>query len=102
MMKILCLFVLIANIFLLMWEYRGGAFATHKKNPEQQVIKGKEQILLLRELKKETQVLLPKISQETEMDAHKPDSPIKQTPNSLERTDTATMKQPGFPQVKSP
>jgi hypothetical protein len=63
-MKILCLLVLLANIFLLMWEYRSGAFTAHKEKPEQQAIKGKEQILLLRELKKEPHSLLPKINQE--------------------------------------
>jgi hypothetical protein len=95
-MKILCLLVLIANIFLLMWEYRSGAFTAPKKTPEQQLIKGKEQIYLLSELKKKPQPLLPKMSQETEMDAPKPDSPIQAIPGKVERADTTTTKQPEF------
>lgn len=79
MMKILCLLVVLANIFLLMLEYRSGAFTADKKNAEQQIIKGKEQILLLRELKKDSHALLPKTNQETQGD--------------LEHTDTATTKQ---------
>lgn len=88
MMKILCLLVVLANIFLLMLEYRSGAFTVDKKNAEQQIITGKEQILLLRELKKESQTLLPKINQETQGD--------------LKHTDTATTKQAEYPQAKLP
>jgi hypothetical protein len=50
-MKILCLLVILANIFLLMWEYRNGAFTAQKENLEQHAIIGKEQIFLVHELK---------------------------------------------------
>jgi hypothetical protein len=101
-MKILCLLVLLANIFLLMWEYRSGAFTVHKGNPEQQVIKGKEQILLLRELKKETHSSLPNIDRETQMDALKTDSQIKEMQDNIEHTNTTTTKQDEPPQGQLP
>ncbi len=85
-MKILCLLVLLANIFLLIWEYRGGAFTAHKENPEQGAVKGKEDILLLRELKKETHSALPTINQETHMDILKPDSRIIEIQGDIEQT----------------
>ena len=79
-----------------MWEYRSGAFTSHKENPEQQAIKGKEQIFLVHELKKEPPSLLPNRSQETQMDAYKPDSPIK------DNIDTTTTKQAEYPQIQLP
>ncbi|MEQ1557649.1 MAG: hypothetical protein ABL933_01750 [Methyloglobulus sp.] len=50
-MKILCLLVILANLFLLMWEYKSGAFTTHKNSGEE-VIQGQELIRLARELPK--------------------------------------------------
>lgn len=58
-MKILCLFVILANIFLLMWEYRNGAFTARKETLEQHAIIGKEQIFLVRELKTGSHSSLP-------------------------------------------
>jgi hypothetical protein len=52
-MKILCLIVILADICLFMWEYRNGAFNVDNRKLEQQLIQGKEQILLLQELKKD-------------------------------------------------
>jgi hypothetical protein len=101
-MKILCLLILLANIFLLMWEYRSGTFTTDKKNSEQQIIKGKEQILLLRELKKEPQPLLPDRNQEKQMDLYKPDSQIREMQDNIEHTNTATTKQAEYPQIQLP
>lgn len=54
-MKTLCLTVILANIFLLMWEYRSGGFTENKVSPEQHATYGKEQIFLLHELKKQPQ-----------------------------------------------
>ncbi|MSS75679.1 MAG: hypothetical protein EXR90_01965 [Methyloglobulus sp.] len=62
-MKILCLLTLLANIFLLSWEYRNGAFSTHNESTEQHAIKEKEHIFLVGELKKESHSLLPNINQ---------------------------------------
>jgi hypothetical protein len=50
-MKILCLLVVLANIFVFFWEYRSGAFLT-KQATEQPLIEGKEAIVLVQELKK--------------------------------------------------
>ncbi len=51
MMKILCILVVLANLFLLMWEYRSGAFTQKKSSQEQHLIIGKEPIILLDEVK---------------------------------------------------
>lgn len=58
-MKILCLIVILANIVLLMWEYRNGAFDARKATPEQAAIVGTEQIILSHEQKKESQPPFP-------------------------------------------
>lgn len=58
-MKILCLLVILANLFLLMWEYKSGAF-TIRKNSGEQVIQGQEPIRLARELPK---AKVPNVSQ---------------------------------------
>jgi hypothetical protein len=101
-MKILCLLVLLANILLLMWEYRSGAFTAHKENTEQHVIYGKEQIFLVHELKKEPHPLLPKINQETQMDVNKADNPFKEMQDNIEHTNTTTAKQSEYPQIPLP
>ena len=75
-----------------MWEYRNGAFTSHKENPEQHAIKGKEQIFLVHELKKEPQSLLPTINQESQTDAYKPDNQIKEMQDNIERTNTSTTR----------
>ncbi|MEQ1543476.1 hypothetical protein [Methyloglobulus sp.] len=98
-MKILCLLVLLANIFLLTWEYRSGALTTHKESPEEQALKGKEQILLIRELKKETHSSLPNINQATQTDVLKPDSRIIEIQGNIEQT-YITTKQAEHPKVK--
>lgn len=71
-MKILCILVVLANIFLLMWEYRSGAFAQHQPNQEQHLNNGKEQIILWDETK--TQRPLTNLKPESENDY----SPSKQ------------------------
>jgi hypothetical protein len=71
-MKILCLLVALANIFLFMWEYRNGAFVEPKTNAGQTAIIEKEQIILLQELKKEPQPLLPKPPPQMHLDSVKP------------------------------
>jgi hypothetical protein len=55
-MKALCLTVILANIFLLLWEYRSGGVTENKASQEQRAIYGKEEIFLLNELKKLPQV----------------------------------------------
>ena len=72
-MKVLCLLTLLANIFFLMWEYRSGAFTSHKKVSEPHAIEGKEKILLISELKTESQTALPRQNQETQLDSLIPD-----------------------------
>jgi hypothetical protein len=71
-MKILCLLVALANIFLFMWEYRNGAFIEPKANAGQTIFAGKEQIVLLRELKKEPPSFLPKPPPQMQLDPVKP------------------------------
>jgi len=51
-MKALCLTVILANIFLLMWEYRSSSVTENNTSPEQKAIYGREQIFLVHELKK--------------------------------------------------
>ena len=53
----LCLLVLLANIFLLLWEYRTGAFSSTTNASEQQVLQGNEPIVLLEELPEESNTL---------------------------------------------
>ena len=53
-MKIFFSIVLLVNIFLLLWEFREGAFNTAKHNAKQaSTILGRESILLVSEVKKE-------------------------------------------------
>ncbi len=49
MMKILCLLVFLANIFLLLWEYRSGHFTQHQKNQPLQTQNWGEPIKLMDE-----------------------------------------------------
>ncbi len=49
-MKILVLLIALANVVLVMWEYRHGAFEQVAKTPQQPA---REPILLVSELKKE-------------------------------------------------
>jgi hypothetical protein len=94
-MKILCLLVILANIFLLMSEYRNGDFTAHKAKPEQQPIYGKEKIFLLHELKKEPQPSLPKPNQEISLDTPSLVNDIKETQRNTENTDASIKdKQP--------
>lgn len=90
-MKILCLLVILANIFLLMSEYRNGNFTAHKTRPEQHAIYGKEQILLVHELKKEPHSSLPKTNQETSLSAPSlgNDIDIKETRRNTKNDDTS-------------
>jgi hypothetical protein len=102
-MKILCLLTLLANIFLLSWEYRNGTFSTHKESPEQQAVKGKEPILLLQELKKETHSVLPNKNQVKRVDLYKPDNnQIREIQDNIEHTNTATAKQDEYPPIQLP
>lgn len=100
-MKILCLLVILANIFLLMWEYRSGAFTAHNEKPEQQTSYGQDQILLLHELKKQPHSLLPSPNQETQMDAPKSDGDIKEIHHNIESINK-TANQAGYPQIQLP
>jgi hypothetical protein len=88
-MKILCLLVILANIFLLLSEYRKGGGMAHKTKPEQHSGYGKEQILLLHELKKAPQSSSPRPNQETSLNAPGPVNDIKETLRNKENDDTA-------------
>ena len=94
-MKILCLLVILANIFLLMWEYRNGAFSAHKENPGQHLIYGKEQIFLLHELNKEPQSALPKPNKKTQLGAPIPNNDIKDLQHNV-------INQTGYSQMQLP
>lgn len=87
-MKILCLLVILANIFLLMSEYRNGDFTAHKTKPGQHAIYGKGQILLLHELNKEPHPSLPKPNQETSLSAPGLVNDIKETQRNTKNADT--------------
>lgn len=65
-MKILCLIVILANIVLLLLEYRDGAFVSQKAITGQTAMVGTEQILLSHEQKKESQPVLPATQQLSE------------------------------------
>lgn len=86
-MKILCLLVILANIFLLMSEYRNGNFTAHKTKPGQHAIYGKDQILLSHELKKEPQSSLPKPNQETSLSAPSLVNDTEETQRNTENAD---------------
>jgi hypothetical protein len=58
-MKILCLTIILVNIILLMWEYRGGAFESHKPAQEQTALVGTDRIFLAHEQKKGSHPTLP-------------------------------------------
>ncbi len=49
MMKILCLLVILANLYVLLWEYRQGAFSAPPKQTAQLTVTGTEPIILLNE-----------------------------------------------------
>ncbi|MBK8814022.1 MAG: hypothetical protein IPN42_00165 [Methylococcaceae bacterium] len=51
MMKILCLLIILANVCVLLWEYRSGAFTQHKESHQQEIATGKESIMLWDEVK---------------------------------------------------
>ncbi|WP_411728349.1 hypothetical protein [Methyloglobulus sp.] len=92
-MKILCLLVILANIILLMSEYRNGNFTAHKTRPGQHAIYGKEQILLIRELKKEPQPSLPKPNQETSLSAPSLVNDTKETQRNTVNADTTIIRE---------
>jgi hypothetical protein len=71
-MKILCLLAILANICLLLWEYRNGAFNVGQADQGQPVISGKEQIFLSRELGKGLPHSQTKPKEETRLDDAKP------------------------------
>lgn len=50
MLKVLSLLIILANLLLLMWEYRSGAFTPAIKEHTQIVFPGKESIVLWNEL----------------------------------------------------
>jgi hypothetical protein len=85
-MKILCLLIVLANIFLLMWEYRAGAFTDRKTSQEQPALAGKEQILLVGEQIKPSQ---PQTAQSE-----------SKTPENKPINETSS--QPEIPQPQSP
>jgi hypothetical protein len=78
-MKILCLLVALANIFLFAWEYRSGAFLSHNKSIEQPLISGKEPIILLSELKKRPPPIPTNVKQAMPLNPEKPDNITKET-----------------------
>jgi hypothetical protein len=100
-MKILCLLVILANIFLFLWEYRTGALTTRKENPEQLAINGREPILLLQELKKGTHALPPSLNQSLPLDSTKPDGNLA-TQQNIKNTDPATANPTEYPKIKVP
>lgn len=75
-MKTLCLLIVLANIFVLMWEYRNGAFIDRKASQEQPATYGKEQIVLLGEQKKGPQPPLPTQNKDMHLDGLNPDDGI--------------------------
>ena len=56
MTKLLCLLIILANLSLLLWEYRSGGFADKEQPTEVQEVSGKEQIILLGEIKAQPQL----------------------------------------------
>jgi hypothetical protein len=100
-MKILCLLTLLANIFLLSWEYRTGAFSIRKENSEQLTIKGKEHIFLIGELNQQSHSLLPNVIQNPQPSGFSSVPPEKEMQDNLE-PNTPTSKQTEYPQVQLP
>ena len=101
-MKILCLIILSANICLLIWEYRSGAFTSQPNIPQQHASAGKEQILLVTELKNKPQIPLPKPKQETQLQVYKSVNPVKEMQVSIEHVNSTIYKQSEYPQVQLP
>lgn len=101
-MKILCLIIFSANICVLIWEYRSGAFTSQANIPEQHVLAGKEQIFLVTELKNKPQPYLPSPKQETQLQVYKSVSPVKEMQGSIEHVNSAIAKQSDYPQVQLP
>jgi hypothetical protein len=93
-MKTLCLLVMLANIFLLFWEYRSGAFTTPKEQPAQHDIAGKERIFLVHELKQVPPPMSPKIDQETRASEQIPDSRIKEMQDNIDHVKPTISQQP--------
>ena len=50
MMKILCLLIFLANLCVLLWEYRSGAFTQYKDSRQHEITTGKESIVLWDEM----------------------------------------------------
>jgi hypothetical protein len=66
-MKILYLLIILANIFVFLWEYRNGAF-TDKSTSQAQAAVYNEKIILLSEQIQQLQPALPKQTQEEQPD----------------------------------
>lgn len=100
-MKILCLLVVLANIFLLLWEYRAGAFTIRKDNVELQAINGREPILLAHEMIKKSQPLLPSVNQPAPVNTTTPDSNLP-TEQNTKNTAPATVNPTEQPKIEVP
>jgi hypothetical protein len=101
-MKILCLIILSANICLLIWEYRSGAFTSQTNTPVHQASVGQEQIFLATELKNKPPLSLPVQKQETQLQVYKSVIPVKEMQGSIEHVNSAIAKQSDYPQVRLP
>jgi hypothetical protein len=78
-MKQLCLLLILANVFLFLWEYREGGFNAVKVTSTQVKTPGVETILLANEVEKDTNIQLPKLNQE--------EQPLYQAPENKVETE---------------
>lgn len=103
MMKILCLLVILANIFLLIWEYSFGETNASKATQEQTAIIGKEPIVLSHEQKMKPRSSLPIPTRKVQLDVAKPSSYINETqayeniPETTSKTNTIESREPQLP-----
>jgi len=102
-MKILCFLVVLANISLLLWEYRIGKLTTHLERSNQLVTIGNEKIYLVDELKNQTNVGSPKPSKEEPLNTINPDRNVGEVPPALNDASAFTKDGHGIEQaIQSP
>ena len=102
-MKTLCFLVVLANISLLLWEYRIGKLTTRLESTKQPTAIGYEKIYLVDELKNQSKVESPKPSKEEPLNTINPDRNVDEAPPTLNDASAFTKDGHGIDQaIQSP
>jgi hypothetical protein len=97
-MKVLCLSLFLANLSLILWEYRSGAFTKQTENQMHYAIAGKEQIFLAHELNNKAVAPPPKAEPLPATYPYIPEYKVKEMQaGSIEHANTTFNKQADTP-----